>query len=91
MPLSLSLSTYTRTSSEPRSRRRQLPLEPRHVCQPRVVHHMVYDSLDGRTFRVRRLRCDGCGRRWRDVHEQQSDAALPTLRRGRVDAVEASF
>ena len=96
MAISLSLSAYTRTSPEPQGWRRHARSDPQHKCHLRTEHHMVYHSTDGRVFEVRRLRCDGCGRRWQDVSEQNSAMAPPTLRQGTVVApvvapVEANF
>lgn len=54
-------------------------------------HRMIYRSPDSRVFDVR-LRCDGCGRGWRDVVEREATFASPTLHRDTVAAaVEANF
>ena len=92
MSVFLSFRDYTRTHFASASRRRQTGVEPQHVCEPRIDHQMVYDDPDGRVFRVRRLRCEGCGQRWRDVREMEAAFALPTLRRGSTaTALEANF
>jgi len=92
MAISLSLSAYTRTSPEPQGWRRHARSDPQHRCDVRIEHRMTYHSTDGRVFDVRRLRCDGCGRRWRDVTEREAAPGMPRLiGRDGASAVEANF
>ena len=46
------------------------------ACKLRIAHDMIYESPDGRVFRVLRLVCAVCGRR-KMVAKQQDPASVP--------------
>ena len=54
-------------------------------CEFNVAHGMVYNSPDGKVFRVRRLVCALCGER-AVVAQRQDNASAP-----QDGAVEANF
>ena len=69
-------------------RKRLTCVEPDGRCELSVARSMVYNSPDGKVFRVRRLVCAICGRQERVVKEQDAAFVPPSWLE---DGVEANF